>query len=353
MRFPCLFTPTAVYCLPMSDNPIRTPEKSDDDTVDHAIRPRVLGDFVGQTSLKEKLSIYLASAKKRAEPLDHVLFYGPPGLGKTTLAAICANEMGVTMKSMSAPAIDRAGDLASVLTTLKEGDVFFIDEIHRLKSQVEEILYSAMEDFFVDIKVGEGVAAKNFRVPLPRFTLIGATTRAGMLSSPLYHRFGIVERLNFYDETELARIVQRSASLLSIPLEAGAPEVIARRSRGTPRIVNRIIRRIRDYAIVKGNGTITAPLSEEALKLLDIDERGLDTLDKKYLAVIIEHYAGGPAGLDTMAVSLSEDAETVEDVIEPYLIQCGFIKRTAKGRIASAAAYRHLGRKPAADMFGE
>ncbi|MEK6795665.1 MAG: Holliday junction branch migration DNA helicase RuvB [Spirochaetota bacterium] len=337
----------------MSDNPINTPKHTDEDTVDHAIRPRVLADFVGQKTLKEKFSIYLASAKKRADPLDHVLFYGPPGLGKTTLAAICANEMGVTMKSMSAPAIDHAGDLASVLTTLKEGDVFFIDEIHRLKSQVEEILYSAMEDFFVDIKVGEGIGAKNFRVPLPKFTLIGATTRAGMLSSPLYHRFGIVERLNYYDETELSEIVKRSARLLAIPLAADAAGLIARRSRGTPRIVNRIIRRIRDYAVVKADGTITAQLSEEALTLLGIDERGLDALDKKYLTVIIEHYAGGPAGLETMAVSLSEDAETVEDVIEPYLIQCGFIKRTAKGRVASALAYRHLGVKTVTDMFGE
>ncbi|MBI4978228.1 MAG: Holliday junction branch migration DNA helicase RuvB [Spirochaetes bacterium] len=327
----------------MEHDAVITPEHTEDDTIDHAIRPKLLNDFVGQTELKEKLSIYVGSAKIRSEPLDHTLFYGPPGLGKTTLAMIIAHEMGVEIRSTSAPVIERAGDLASILTTLKEGDVFFIDEVHRLKPQVEEILYSAMEDYFVDIKIGEGVAAKSYRVPLPKFTLVGATTRAGMLSSPLYHRFGIVERLNFYNEEELCRIVARSCKLLDIPIESAGASMIARRARGTPRIVNRLIRRMRDYAVMKSNGVITEDNGAQALKLLGIDERGLDALDKKYLRVIIEHYGGGPVGIETIAVSLSEDPETIEDVVEPYLIQCGFVRRTPKGRMTTRGAWQHLG----------
>lgn len=315
----------------------------DEDRVDHAIRPTRLTEFIGQPALCEKLGIYIESARKRGDALDHVLFYGPPGLGKTTLANIISHEIGKEFHSTSAPVIDRPGDLASMLTTFNEGDVFFIDEIHRLRTVVEEVLYSAMEDYTVDIKVGEGVSAKSFKVPLPKFTLVGATTRAGLLSSPLFNRFGIVERLHYYDLEELKKIVKRSAHMLDIHIEDSATEVIGSRSRGTPRMVNRIIRRVRDYAVVKGGGSITHEVAEEALRMLGIDESGLDGLDKNYLRVILEHYNGGPVGVETLAVSLSEEPETLEDVIEPYLIQCGFVKRTPKGRVATAKAYEYLG----------
>ncbi len=325
----------------------------DDITLDASLRPLLLKDFVGQKNLCDKLSIFLESAKKRNSSLDHLLFSGPPGLGKTTLATIISNELSVAIKSTSAPIIERPGDLASLLTTLEENDVFFIDEIHRLRTVVEEVLYSAMEDFFVDVKIGEGVSAKSFRVPLPRFTLIGATTRTGLLSAPLYDRFGIVERLNFYTNEDLATIAKRSADLLLLNIDAKAAYEVAIRSRGTPRIVNRLIRRLRDYAVVANIDIIDANFAIDSLTSLGVDENGFDALDKEYLNIIVEHYGGGPVGVETLAVSLSEQAETIEDVVEPFLIQCGYIKRTTKGRVATKKVYKYLNKNMPIDKRNE
>ena len=325
----------------------------DDITLDASLRPLLLKDFVGQKNLCDKLSIFLESAKKRNSSLDHLLFSGPPGLGKTTLATIISNELSVAIKSTSAPIIERPGDLASLLTTLEENDVFFIDEIHRLRTVVEEVLYSAMEDFFVDVKIGEGVSAKSFRVPLPRFTLIGATTRTGLLSAPLYDRFGIVERLNFYTNEDLATIAKRSADLLLLNMDAKAAYEVAIRSRGTPRIVNRLIRRLRDYAVVANIDIIDANFAIDSLTSLGVDENGFDALDKEYLNIIVEHYGGGPVGVETLAVSLSEQAETIEDVVEPFLIQCGYIKRTTKGRVATKKVYKYLNKNMPIDKRNE
>ena len=318
-----------------------------------SIRPISFNDFLGQDNIKSKLKVFIESAKKRDVSLDHILFFGPPGLGKTTLSQIIASELGTNIKATSAPVIERAGDLASILTTLQEKDVLFIDEIHRLRTVVEEVLYSAMEDFFVDIKVGDGASAKSFRVKLPHFTLIGATTRSGLLSTPLYDRFGIIERLEFYTDDNLADIVKRNASLLNIKITDSAALSIAKRSRGTPRIVNRLLRRVFDFATVSNVLSIDEDFANDSLEKLGVDKQGLEALDKLYLNTIIKHYNGGPVGVDTLSVSLSEQIETIEDVIEPYLIQSGFIKRTAKGRVATLKAYSYLNiRKHYDDNYG-
>ena len=312
------------------------------DVNNSSIRPKGFNDFIGQENIKSKLKVFIDSAKKRDVSLDHILFYGPPGLGKTTLAQIIAEELGSNIKATSAPVIERPGDLASILTTLGEKDILFIDEIHRLRTVVEEVLYSAMEDFFVDIKVGEGTSAKSFRVKLPKFTLIGATTRSGLLSTPLYDRFGIVERLEFYTNEDLADIVKRSSKFLNIDITDSAAISIASRSRGTPRIVNRLLRRVFDFATVSDVLKIAEKFASESLEKLGVDKNGFEALDKQYLDTIIKNYNGGPVGVDTISVSLSEQIETIEDVIEPYLIQSGFIKRTPKGRVATIKAYSYL-----------
>lgn len=314
----------------------------DIDNWQYSLRPKKLQEYIGQDKVKDNLSIFIQAALNRNEALDHVLLYGPPGLGKTTLANIIANEMGVNFRVTSGPAIERSGDLAALLTNLTEKDVLFIDEIHRLSHSVEEVLYSAMEDFFVDIKVGEGASAKSFRVKLPHFTLIGATTRSGLLSTPLYDRFGIIERLEFYTDNNLADIVKRNALLLKIQITDDAALSIAKRSRGTPRIVNRLLRRVFDFATVSNVLTIDENFANDSLEQLGVDKQGFEALDKLYLNTIIKNYNGGPVGVDTLSVSLSEQIETIEDVIEPYLIQSGFIKRTAKGRVATLKAYSYL-----------
>lgn len=324
------------------DDSIVNAKETEYDNNEISLRPKGFKDFVGQNAAKSKLSIFIESAKKRDATLDHILFSGPPGLGKTTLAEIIANELGSAIKATSAPVIERPGDLASILTALNEKDILFIDEIHRLRTVVEEVLYSAMEDFFVDIKVGDGVSAKSFRVSLPKFTLVGATTRSGLLSSPLYDRFGIVERLEFYSEKELAMIAKRSSKYFNIDITDEAALSIALRSRGTPRIVNRLLRRVFDFATVYDVINIDESFAAKALEKLGVDKNGFDALDKQYLTTIIKHYNGGPVGVETLSVSLSEEIETIEDVIEPYLIQCGFIKRTPKGRMATKKAYSYL-----------
>lgn len=317
-------------------------ETSYDNLEGVSIRPKSFEDFIGQNNIKSKLKVYIDSAKKRNVSLDHILFYGPPGLGKTTLAQIIANELGSAIKSVSAPVIERQGDLASILTTLGEKDILFIDEIHRLRTVVEEVLYSAMEDFFVDIKVGEGASAKSFRVKLPHFTLIGATTRSGHLSTPLYDRFGIVERLEFYTEDDLANIVKRSSAFLNIKITDSASYSVASRSRGTPRIANRLLRRVFDFATVSNVIKIDEDFACDSMEKLGVDKNGFESLDKQYLNAIIKHYNGGPVGIETISISLSEQKETIEDIIEPYLIQCGFIKRTQKGRVATNKAFSYL-----------
>ena len=313
-----------------------------------SLRPRTLDEYIGQTKAKENMAIYIEAAKRRGDALDHVLLYGPPGLGKTTLSEIIANEMGVGFRITSGPAIERPGDLAALLTNLNENDILFIDEIHRMNRSVEEVLYPAMEDYALDIIVGKGPSARSIRVDLPHFTLVGATTRAGQLSAPLRDRFGVVARLELYTPEELCKIAVRSAGILGIEVEPEGAMELARRSRGTPRIVNRFLKRVRDFAQVIGNGVITKEIAAEALSRLEVDELGLDSIDRRLLSTMIRHYGGGPVGLETLAAAIGEEAVTIEDVYEPYLMQIGFLSRTPRGRCATALAYEHLGITPPA-----
>ena len=321
-----------------------TAERTEDDSFEATLRPRALDDYVGQEKAKGNLGLFIDAARGRGESLDHVLLYGPPGLGKTTLANIIACEMGVNIKSTSGPVIERPGDLAAILTNLEPHDVLFIDEIHRLSNVVEEILYPAMEDFQLDIIIGQGPSARTIKLDLPKFTLVGATTRAGLLSSPLRDRFGVISRLEFYTHEELAFIVTRSARIFGMAIDAGGALELARRSRGTPRIANRLLRRVRDFAQVRADGVITHEVADQALALLEIDRMGFDTMDRAILLTIIDKFGGGPVGLDTIAAAISEESDTIEDVYEPFLIQNGFLNRTPRGRVATAAAYSHFGR---------
>ena len=322
---------------------ISTAASEEDIRNDDTLRPKFLTDYIGQKKAKEMMKVYIEAAKGRKEPLDHVLLYGPPGLGKTTLAGIIANEMGVHIKITSGPAIEKPGDVAAILNNLKEGDVLFVDEIHRLNRQVEEVLYPAMEDFAIDVVIGKGATSKSIRLELPKFTLIGATTRAGMLSAPLRDRFGVVNRLEYYTLSELKTIIMRSAGVLGVKVDEEAALEMARRSRGTPRLANRLLKRVRDFAEVKYDGKVTKEVATEVLALLNIDSYGLDHIDREILTTMIEKFNGGPVGLETIAVSIGEDTATIEDVYEPYLIQSGFLARTQRGRIVTDLAYTHLG----------
>jgi Holliday junction DNA helicase RuvB len=343
----------------MTERVISAEGSREEEAIDRAIRPKRLVDYVGQRPVKEQLEIFIGAARSRGEALDHVLIFGPPGLGKTTLANILATEMGVNLKQTSGPVLERPGDLAALLTNLQPRDVLFVDEIHRLSPVVEEVLYPAMEDYQLDIMIGEGPAARSIKLSLPPFTLVGATTRAGLLTSPLRDRFGIVQRLEFYDVADLTDVVTRSAGILGVPLVTEGAKRIAERSRGTPRIANRLLRRARDYAQVKGDGTITAAMAAAALDLLEVDPLGFDVLDRKLLMTIIDKFEGGPVGIDSLAAAIGEERGTLEDVIEPFLIQQGFLMRTSRGRVATRNAYLHFGLTPpvrpatAMPLFGE
>ena len=335
--------PSAPTDDPPSDRLIASGALADEDRVDRAIRPQRLEDYVGQPAVREQMGIAIAATRARAEALDHVLIFGPPGLGKTTLAHILATELGVNLRQTSGPVLEKAGDLAALLTNLEPRDILFVDEIHRLSPVVEEVLYPAMEDYQLDIMIGEGPAARSIRLDLPPFTLIGATTRAGSLTGPLRDRFGIIQRLEFYSVADLTTIVKRSAAILGVPVEEEGAFEIARRSRGTPRIANRMLRRVRDYAEVRGTGVISADIAAAALKMLDVDSRGFDLMDRKLMMALIERFDGGPAGLDNLAAAIGEARDTIEDVIEPYLIQQGYLLRTPRGRMVGKLAYQHYG----------
>ncbi len=330
------------------------PTSPNEEAIERALRPKGLQEYVGQVKAREQLEIFIGAARQRKEALDHVLLFGPPGLGKTTLSHIIANELGVNLRQTSGPVLEKPRDLAAILTNLERNDVLFIDEIHRLSPVVEEILYPALEDYQIDIMIGEGPAARSIKLDLQPFTLVGATTRAGMLTNPLRDRFGIVARLEFYTDEELCRIVTRSAGLLNVPIDAQGAREIARRARGTPRIANRLLRRVRDYAQVKSDGHVNAKTADRALLMLDVDEKGFDVMDRKLLEAIVHRFDGGPVGLENLAAAIGEEAGTIEDVIEPFLIQQGFLQRTPRGRIATASAWRHLGVTPTAaptDLF--
>jgi len=336
------------FAMPPTPNRVvsAAPASPNEEAIERALRPKLLAEYVGQAKTREQLEIFIGAATKRGEALDHVLLFGPPGLGKTTLSHIIAHELGVNLRQTSGPVLEKPKDLAALLTNLEKNDVLFIDEIHRLSPVVEEILYPALEDYQIDIMIGEGPAARSIKLDLQPFTLVGATTRAGMLTNPLRDRFGIVARLEFYTAEELTRIVRRSASLLEAPIDDEGASELAKRSRGTPRIANRLLRRVRDYADMKGTGHITKDIAHKALAMLDVDPQGLDVMDRKLLEAVIHRFDGGPVGLDNIAASIGEERDTIEDVIEPYLIQQGYLQRTPRGRVATAAAYRHLGVAP-------